>query len=195
MFEAHRYVLPLLMVVTVLTWPSPADAELVAFRAEGRVHKVDANLPADSRIYVGARFVVEFSYETGANRTIVIKGLRIGPARHLAKHERLYGTVNHFSRAGGWDRLRLSVQSREASSVGGSGTDPEAFNVKIAFDSRTEVDSALSVSDVDPLSDDGLESLLSGKKFFHFIYSGSDTQRQSAGLISGEITSLTRIGS
>ena len=195
MFEAHRYVLPLLMVVTVLTWPSPADAELVAFRAEGRVHKVDANLAPRSRIYVGTEFVVEFTYETDAKRALVIKSLRIGPARHLAKHERLYGNVNHFSRAGGWDRLRLSVQSREASSVGGSGTDPEAFNVKIAFDSRREVDSALSVSDVDTLSDDGLESLLSGKKFFHFIYSASDAQSQSDGLISGEITSLTRIGS
>ena len=195
MFEARRYVLLLLTVATVLAWPSLADAERVAFRAEGRVHKVDANLPARSRISVGARFVFEFTYETDANRTIVIKGLRVGPDEHLAKHGRLYGKVNHFSRTGGWDRLRLRVKRPEASSVHDSGTDAPAFNVKIALDSRTEVGSVPSLGDGDALPVDVLERVLSGEKFFHFLFSASEAEGRSDGLISGEITSVTRIGS
>ena len=187
--------LPLSMVATVLlTWAPLCDAELVLVRAEGRVHKVDASLPAGSEISVGSQFVFEFTYETDANRTIVVKGLRIGPAEHLADNQRLYGRVNHFARVGGWDRLRLSVQSREASSVDDSKAEPQAFTVKMAFDSRTEVGSVPSVVDGDPLRGDVLESVLSREKFFHLLFNVSDAEGQSDGLISGEITSVTRIG-
>ena len=181
MLASCKYAISLLSAATILGWPVQAGAESVALRVEGRVHKVDADVPVGFRIHVGARFILELTYDTDAKGIVMVKDLKVGLAQPLTGHEQLLGKVNHSSRAGGWDRVRLTFQ------------DVDSLDVKIAFDSRAENELILPAGGRHTIPVDGLEIVLSGEKFFHFVYADSHTRGHPDGLISGEITSLTRI--
>ena len=182
MATARKSTILLLVTALVLLWSFHAQGELIKLRAEGRIHKVDVTESADLGIEVGATFLFELSYDTDEKGTIRVRGLTIDSVEQLLKQETYFVKVNHASNVGSWDRLRLTVKR-------GSGTGATSFNAKVVLDSI--VDTADAQPHYLPIN--GLTISLGSETFFHLVYSDTQVQRGPSELISGEITSLTRV--
>ncbi len=192
MTRANNHAILLLVTALVLLWSFQARGELVKLRAEGRIDKVDAIESTDPGIKVGATFAFELSYDSQMKGTILVRGLSIDSVAQLTKLETFFCEVNHSSKAGAWDRLRLLIEHRKDSIVDGSSSSA-SFNVKVALDSSTNGDLDPSATRQHSLDLNGLNISLGDETFFHLVYSDSSTKRGLAGLISGEVISLTRV--
>lgn len=192
MTRANNHAILLLVAALVLLWPFQARGEMVKLQTEGRIDKVDAIESTDLGIKVGATFVFEFSYDTQMKDTIVVRKLTIGSVAQLTKQETVFCRLIHSSKAGAWDRLRLLIERSKHSTVGSSITSA-SFDVKAALDSRTNGGLDPSTTHQQSLNLNGLNIFLGSETFFHLVYSDPSGKRGLTGLISGEVTSLTKV--
>ena len=179
------------LTVLVLFWSVHVRSEQFELQAEGRIDKVDVIGSIDPSVKVGASFLFVLSYDTQEKGTFLVRGLTIGSVGYLSGDEAFYCSVYHSSKVGDWERLRLTIETIKSSGTGSSDAGGGSINVKLAFDSSITSDLDPAVTHPYRLSFKGRHiSLAKGEVFFHLVYSHNGG---AEGLISGEITSLTKL--